>query len=109
MRQHETRLRNLHDAIVARLEKSRLKNRFSVGFNQETLRWLLEFERLSDAELNTIRDLSVRVCPDRTRGNAVAQADDEHKAVHMAGLTSTELRDFARAVAVHFRGQEAKR
>jgi hypothetical protein len=105
MRQSEARLRNLHDAIIARLQRSRLKNRFSVGFNQETLRWLLEFESLAENELDGIFDLSVRVCSDRAEQGAAAHSDEGHKAVYVSGLTSTEVRDLARAVARHFRAQ----
>jgi hypothetical protein len=106
MRQREARLRNLHDAIVARLQSSRLKNRFSVGFNQETLRWILDFERLSDNELDAIYNLSFHVCSDRNYSSAaVAHSDAEHRAVHTTGLTSTEVRDLARAVATQFPAQ----
>jgi hypothetical protein len=105
MRQREARLLNLHDAIVARLESSRLKNRFSVGFNQETLRWILDFERLSDNELDAIFNLSFHVCSDRNQSSAAVASDAEHRAVHMTGLTSTEVRDVARAVATQFPAQ----
>jgi hypothetical protein len=105
MRKREARLRNLHDAIVARLQGSRLKNRFSVGFNQETLRWLLEFESLAEDELDAIYDLSIRVCSDRAEQGALAHSDEEHKAVHVSGLTNTEVRDLARAVARQFRAR----
>jgi hypothetical protein len=34
-------LRNLHDALVTYLAGSKLKNRFTVGFNPETSRWVI--------------------------------------------------------------------
>jgi len=98
----EHRLRNLHDAIEVRLAGSRLKDRFSVGFNPETSRWVISFEKLSQKEFNEISNASSRLGLDPTQWDVGGNSKERRKTVRIVGLTTTNARDFARAVAVRF-------
>lgn len=91
----EHRLRNLHNAVELYLAGSRLKKRFSVGLNPTTLRWTISFEKLAPKEFTEISNVSSRFGlnqMDKTR----------HKTILVIDLTSTQTRDFARAVAARF-------
>jgi hypothetical protein len=98
----EHRLRNLHDAIEMRLAGSRLKDRFSVGFNPETSRCVISFERLSQSEFNDISNVSSRLGLDSTQWDIGGNLKERRRTVRIAGLTTTHARDFARAVAARF-------
>jgi hypothetical protein len=105
MRQHEARLRNLHDAIVARLRGSTLRDRFSVGFNPETLRWVISFQSLSDAEFDVISDMPFRLGSNSVQWDIAENSEGGHKTLRVGRLTDTQAREFVSAVAARFRGR----
>ena len=98
----EHRLRNLSDAIEMRLADTRLKDRFSVGFNPETSRWVISFEKLSQKEFNEILDVSSRLGLDPTQWDIGGNLKEHRRTVRIAGLTTTHARSLAIAVAAHF-------
>jgi hypothetical protein len=93
--------RNLYDAMVARLTRSTLRHRFDINFNEETLRWEISFNQLSEEEFNLIFLVRLRAASSRWRlgGNS------GHRTIRIIGLTGGQARDFSRAVALRFRGQ----
>jgi hypothetical protein len=95
-------LRNLHDALVAYLASSTLKKRCTVGFSPETSRWIISFEKLSEGEFNDISNVASRLGLDSTQWDVTGTSED-NKTIRIAGLTSTQARDFARAVATQFK------
>jgi hypothetical protein len=95
-------LRNLHDALVTYLTGSKLKNRFTVGFNPETSRWVIGFEKLSESEFNDICNVSARVGSKPTQWD-VSGDSGSNRTIRIAGLTRTQARDFTRAVTARFR------
>jgi hypothetical protein len=103
MRQGEARIRNLHDAIVARLQASKLRNRFSVGFNPETLRWVIGFQRLSDAEFDLISGVPSRFNSHSVQWDVAENSEGGHKTIRVGGLTDTQAREFVSAVATRFK------
>jgi len=103
MRQHAARLRTLHDAIVARLRNSLLKDRFTVGFNPETLRWVIGFQSLSDAEFDVISGMPFRLGLNSVRWDVAENAEGGHKTILVEGLTDTQAREFVSAVATRFK------
>lgn len=96
-------LRNLHDTIVAYLAGSTLRDRFTVGFNPETSRWVISLEKLSESEFNDIFNISSRLGLDPAQWDVGGNSEERHRTIRIAGLTSTQARDFARAVAHVFR------
>lgn len=98
----EHRLRNLHDAIELHLAGTRLKDRFSVGFNPETWRWVISFERLSQKEFNEISNVSSRLGLDSTQWDVSGNLKECRRTVRIGELTTTHARDFARAVVARF-------
>ena len=98
-------LRNLHDAIVAYLTSSTLRDRFTVGFNPETSRWVISIEKLSESEFNDTFNVSSRLGLDPTQWDVGGISEERHRTIRIAGLASTQARDFARAVAAHFQGR----
>ncbi len=105
MRQHEARLRNLHDAIVARLRNSTLNDRFSLGFNPETLRWVISFQSLSDAESDAISGMPFRLGSNSVQWDAAENSEGGHKTIRVGVLTDTQAREFVIAVAARFQDQ----
>lgn len=85
-----------------RLAGTRLKDRFSVGFNPETSRWVISFEKLSQKEFNQISDVSSRLGLDSTQWDVSGNLKECRRTVRIAELTTTNARDFARAVAARF-------
>ena len=105
MRQGEARLRNLYDAIVARLRSSKLRDRFSVGFNPETLRWVITFQNLSDQEFDVISGIPSRLASDSVQWDVAENSEGGHKTIRVGGLTDTQAREFVSAVATRFKHQ----
>jgi hypothetical protein len=95
-------LRNLHDALVTYLTGSKLKNRFTVGFNPETSRWIIGFEKLSETEFNDIFSVSSRLGLDPSQWDVSGNPGDRQRTIRIAGLTRTQAREFARAVTARF-------
>jgi hypothetical protein len=105
MRQHAARLRTLHDAIVARLRNSLLRDRFSVGFNPETLRWVIGFQSLSVVEFDLISGMPFRLGSKSVQWDVVENAEGGRKTILVGGLSDTQAREFASAVATRFKDQ----
>src|SRR5437879_452603 len=84
--------------------QARLRDRFTVGFNPETSRWVISFEKLSESEFNDIFNVSSRLGLDPTQWDVSGKAE-RHRTIRIASLTSTQARDFARAVAARFQGR----
>lgn len=95
-------LRNLYDAIVAYLTSSILRDRSTVGFNPETSRWVISFEKLSESEFNDIFNVSYRLGLNPAQWDVSGNSEERHRTIRIVGLTSTQARDFARAVAARF-------
>jgi len=104
-KQHEARLHTLHDAIVARLRSSILKNRFSLGFNPETIRWVLSFQSLSDGEFDVISGMPFRLGCNSVQWDVAESSEGGHKTIRVGGLTDTQAREFVSAVAARFQDQ----
>jgi hypothetical protein len=96
-------LQNLHDALVTYLEGSALKSRFTVGFNPDTSRWVITFDKLSETEFNDIFSVSSRLALDPTQWDVSGNAGEAQRTIRIAGLTNTQARDFARAAAAQFK------
>ena len=92
--------RNLHDAMVARLASSTLRNRFNVDFNEETSHWEISFNRLSEDEFNVIFAVRLRVSTNWHLGG-----NSGHRTIRIIGIPGSQARDFARAVAARFQGR----
>ena len=73
-----------------------------MGFNPETSNWVISFERLSQREFNEISNVSSRLGLDPTQWDVGGNPKERHKTIRIAGLPSTQARDFARAVAARF-------
>jgi len=96
---HESR--NLRDAMVARFTRSTLRDRVSVDFNTETSHWEIGFSRLSEDEFNALFAVPFRLAP--TTWELGDKSESGHRAIRIRGLTGSQARDFARAVAALFR------
>src|SRR5207302_8888378 len=94
MRQHAARLRTLHDAIVARLRNSLLKDRFTVGFNPETLRWVIGFQSLCDAEFDVISGMPFRLGLNSFQWDVAENAEGGDKTILVEGLKDTQEGEF---------------
>jgi hypothetical protein len=101
MRKSGRQSRNLHDAMVARLARSTLKDRFSVAFNAETSHWEISFNKLAEDDFNAIFGVPVRVAS--TNWDLGDSAEDGHRTIRLKNLTGSQARDFTRAVAMRFR------
>src|SRR5260370_9152903 len=90
---------NLHDAMVARLASSTLRNRFKVDLNEETSHWEISLSRLSEDEFKVIFAVRLRVASTNWRlvGNS------GHTPVRITGLTSSQAPALARTVSLRFR------
>lgn len=91
--------RNLHDAMVARLANSPLRNRFKANFNEETSHWEISFSRLSEDEFNLIFAIRLRLASTHWH----LSGNSGHRTIRIIGLTGSQTRDFTRAVALRFR------
>jgi hypothetical protein len=98
---------NLHDAMVARLARSTLKDRFSVAFNAETSHWEISFNKLAEDEFNVIIAVPVRLAP--TNWDISDQSQTGYRDIRIRGLTGSLVRDFTRAVAVRFQNRKPTR
>ncbi len=73
-----------------------------MGFNPETSRWVISFEKLSQNEFNEVSDVFSLLGLDPTQWDAGGNAKERHRTVRIAALASTQARDFARAAAARF-------
>ena len=94
------RPRILHEAMVARLTRSTLKDRFSVGLNPETFRWAINQNSLSETELNTILDVPAIQKLESSQCDVVKEPG---KTIRIANLTDTHVREIVNAVATRFK------
>ena len=92
----------LHEAMVARLAHSRLRDRFSIGLTPETLRWVISFNNLSEAEFSIILEVPALQRSDSTQWDV---GDEAGKAIRVTNLTDTQAREFVSAVATRFKAQ----
>jgi hypothetical protein len=99
------KIRNLHEALSLQLTNSTLKDRFSVGFNPQSSRWTISFNKLSDSEFKLILDILSRLRSGSTQCD-VGGSDDAQKTTRVGGLTNTQAREFAHALATRFREQD---
>jgi hypothetical protein len=92
----------LHEAMVARLARTSLRDRFSIGLNPETLRWVISFENLSETEFNNVLEVPTLQRPESAQWDVGKEAG---KAIRVANLTDTQAREFVSAVATRFKDQ----
>ena len=76
-----------------------------MGFNPETLRWVIGFQSLSDAEFDVISGMQFRLGSNLVRWDVTENAEGDHKTILVGGLTDTQAREFVSAVATRFKDQ----
>jgi hypothetical protein len=90
----------LHEAMGARLARTSLRDRFSIGLNPETLHWVISFNDLTETEFNIILQVPALQKPESTQWDVGKEAG---KVIRVANLTDTQAREFVSAVATRFR------
>jgi hypothetical protein len=74
-----------------------------VGFNPETLRWVIGFQSLSDAEFAVISVMPFRLGSNSVQWDVAENAQGGRKTILVGGLTDTRAREFVSAVATRFK------
>ncbi len=90
----------LHEAMVARLARSALRDKFNIGLNPETLRWVISFNNLSETEFNTVLNVPALQRSNSSQWDVGTEAG---KAIRVANLTDTQARELVSAVAMRFK------
>ena len=74
-----------------------------MGFNPETLRWVIGFQSLCDAEFDVISGMPFRLGLNSVQWDVAENAEGGHKTILVEGLTDTQAREFVSAVATRFK------